>query len=114
MWKMTLEVYEEKRVLLETISERTRFKIVLTLLASPNPLSFSQLLSMLNLNPGTFKAHLDRLMKANIITKEMVQAKSRDQPRTFYRLTEKGLKLLEDAGVLKAREELRSLFIKMT
>jgi DNA-binding MarR family transcriptional regulator len=111
---MSLEVYEEKRELLETISERTRFKIVLTLLASPSPLSFSQLLSLLNLNPGTFKAHLDRLMGANLITKETIPAKSRDQPRTFYRLTEKGLKLLEEAGMLKAREDLRSLFTKMT
>lgn len=111
---MALEVYEEKRELLEVICEKTRFKIVLTLLASQNPLSFSQLLILLNLNPGTFKAHLDRLTKAGVITKKTLQAKGRDQPRTFYQLTEKGLKLLEDTGLLAAREELRNLFVKMT
>ena len=100
---------------LEIISEKTRYKILLTLLASEKSLSFSQLRNLLPSIPeNNLNYHLKVLKDNNFIKNEKKMEYKRSEPRSFYSLSKKSIHLLENLGLTAVREEFRALFKQMT
>ncbi|MEE8403370.1 MAG: ArsR family transcriptional regulator [Candidatus Hydrothermarchaeaceae archaeon] len=102
---------------LETIHKITspqKYKVVLTLAASGKSLAYSQLLALTAMNPGTLKKHLDDLMESGVVEKTVLEKYRRDSPRSFYMLSEKGLEILENTGILTAKQiqKLQKFFLK--
>jgi DNA-binding HxlR family transcriptional regulator len=82
---------------LELISEKTRYKILLTLLASEESLSFSQLKELLTSIPeNNLNYHLNILKKNKFIKNEKRVGYKRSEPRSFYSLSKKSIELLEN------------------
>ncbi|MFX0028802.1 MAG: winged helix-turn-helix domain-containing protein [Candidatus Hermodarchaeota archaeon] len=106
---------ENMRKELEIISEKTRYKILLTLLASEKSLSFSQLRDLLPSIPeNSLNYHLKVLKDNNFIKNEKKVEYKRSEPRSFYSLSKKSINLLENLGLTAVREEFRALFKQMT
>lgn len=106
---------EDKRKELEIISEKTRYKILLTLLASENSLSFSQLKSYLPSIPeNNLNYHLKILKENDLIKNEKRMGYKRSEPRSFYSLSKKSLDLLGSLGLTSVKEEFQALFKQMT
>ncbi|MFX0083202.1 MAG: winged helix-turn-helix domain-containing protein [Candidatus Hodarchaeota archaeon] len=111
----TPKKYENMRKELEIISEKTRYKILLTLLASEESLSFSRLRELLPSIPeNTLNYHLKILKENDFIKNEKKLEYKRSEPRSFYSLSKKSINLLETLGLTAVREEFRALFKQMT
>lgn len=105
---------ENKRKGLEFISEKTRYKILLTLLAK-QPLSFSQLRGLLPSIPeNNLNYHIKILKENGFINNRKVSEYKRAEPRSFYSLSNRSNQLLKDLGLTNVKEELQSLFEQMT
>ena len=105
---------ENKRQGLEFISEKTRYKILLTLLAR-EPLSFSQLRELLPSIPeNNLNYHIKILKENNFIKNKKVLEYKRSEPRSFYSLSDRSNELLKDLGLTNIKEELQALFEQMT
>jgi len=83
---------ENMRKQLEIISEKTRYKILLTLLASEKSLSFSRLKELLPSIPeNSLNYHLNILKETNFIKNEKRMGYKRSEPRSFYSLSKKSI-----------------------
>jgi len=98
---------EKIREKLEIISEKNRFAILTVLLAIGKPVSFSDLLKITSLNPGTLNNHLKKLEKIAAIEKEGKAKWKRNEKRSYYQISEEGEKLLNQLGIGKSKEALR-------
>ena len=98
---------EKIREKLEIISEKNRFAILTVLLAIGKPVSFSDLLKITSLNPGTLNNHLKKLEKIGAIEKEGKAKWKRNEKRSYYQISEEGEKLLNQLGIGKSKEALR-------
>ncbi|MFW9988821.1 MAG: ArsR/SmtB family transcription factor [Candidatus Odinarchaeota archaeon] len=106
---------ENMRKELEIISEKTRYKILLTLLASNDSLSFSQLRELLPSIPeNNLNYHLKILKENNFIKNEKRIGYKRSEPRSFYSLSNKSIDLLKNLGLTAIKEDFRALFKQMT
>ncbi|MFX0038337.1 MAG: helix-turn-helix domain-containing protein [Promethearchaeota archaeon] len=106
---------ENRRKELEIISEKTRYKILLTLLASEESLSFSRLRELLPSIPeNSLNYHLSVLKDNNFIKNEKRIGYKRSEPRSFYSLSKKSMELLESLGLTSVKEEFQALFKQMT
>ncbi|MFX0004238.1 MAG: helix-turn-helix domain-containing protein [Candidatus Hodarchaeota archaeon] len=106
---------ENRRKELEIISEKTRYKILLTLLASEKSLSFSRLRELLPSIPeNSLNYHLKILKDNNFIRNEKRTEYKRSEPRSFYSLSKKSMGLLESLGLTSVKEEFQALFKQMT
>jgi DNA-binding HxlR family transcriptional regulator len=106
---------ENMRKELEIISEKTRYKILLTLLASENPLSFSHLRDLLpSIAENNLNYHLKILKEHNFIKNQKRMEYKRSEPRSFYSLSKKSIELLGNLGLTAVREEFQALFKQMT
>ncbi|MFX1377188.1 MAG: ArsR/SmtB family transcription factor [Promethearchaeota archaeon] len=107
--------FEKIRKELDIISEKTRYKILLTLLASENSLSFSQLKKLLPSIPeNSLNYHLKILKESNFIKNEKKMEYKRSEPRSFYSLSKKSIELLGNLGLTAVKEEFQALFKQMT
>jgi len=107
--------FENMRKELEIISEKTRYKILLTLLASEISLSFSRLKALLPSIPeNNLTYHLKILKENNFIKNEKRMVYKRSEPRSFYCLSKKSLDLLTSLGLTSVKEEFQALFKQMT
>ena len=107
--------FEKMRKDLEIISEKTRYKILLTLLASKEKLSFSQLKELLPSVPdNNLNYHLSVLKEQDFIRNEKRTDYKRSEPRSFYSLSKRAISLLDDLGLTKVKEEFQVLFKHMT
>jgi DNA-binding HxlR family transcriptional regulator len=105
---------ENRRKELEIIAEKTRYKILLTLLASKESLSFSQLRELLPSVPeNSLNYHLKILKDNNFIKNEKRMGYKRSEPRSFYSLSKKSMQLLENLGLTAVKEEFQALFKQM-
>ena len=97
----TPKKYEKMRKELEIISEKTRYKILLTLLASKEKLSFSQLNELLPSIPeNNLNYHLNILKKAG-----MIEGKQQGY-YIIYHITQEAQKFME-------QEKERFIALKM-
>ena len=100
---------------LEIISEKTRYKILLTLLASKEKLSFSQLKELLPSIPdNSLNYHLNVLKEQEFVKNEKRVDYKRSEPRSFYSLSKRAISLLDDLGLTNVKEEFQALFKQMT
>jgi len=100
---------------LEIISEKTRYKILLTLLASEKSLSFSRLKELLPSIPeNNLNYHIKILKENDFITNEKKMEYKRSEPRSFYSLSQRSIDLLENLGLTDVKEEFQALFEQMT
>ena len=100
---------------LEIISEKTRYKILLTLLASEKSLSFSRLKELLPSIPeNNLNNHIKILKENDFITNEKKMEYKRSEPRSFYSLSQRSIDLLENLGLTDVKEEFQALFEQMT
>jgi len=100
---------------LKIISEKTRYKILLTLLASERLLSFSQLKELLPSIPENNLTYHIRILKENdLIKNEKRMEYKRSEPRSFYSLSQRSIDLLESLGLNDVKEEFQALFKQMT
>ena len=105
--------FENKRKGLEFISEKTRYKILLTLLAK-EPLSFSQLRDLLPSIPeNNLNYHIKVLKENDFLKNKKVSEYKRSEPRSFYSLSDRSMELLKDLGLTDVKEELQALFEQM-
>ncbi len=106
--------FENKRKGLEFISEKTRYKILLTLLAK-EPLSFSELRDLLPSIPeNNLNYHIKILKENDFLKNKKVSEYKRSEPRSFYSLSDRSKELLKDLGLTDVKEELQALFEQMT
>ncbi|MFW9819650.1 MAG: helix-turn-helix domain-containing protein [Candidatus Thorarchaeota archaeon] len=106
---------ENMRKELEIISEKTRYKILLTLLASEESLSFSQLKELLSSIPeNNLIYHLNKLKEKDFIKNEKRMGYKRSEPRSFYSLSKKTIELFKSLGLNAVKEEFQALFKQMT
>ena len=111
----TPKKFENMRKELEIISEKTRYKILLTLLASENSLSFSRLKEILPSIPeNNLNYHLKILKENDFIKNEKRMGYKRSEPLSFYSLSKKSIDLLESLGLTSVKEEFQALFKQMT
>jgi len=111
----TPKKYENMRKELEIISEKTRYKILLTLLASEKSLSFSRLKELLPSIPeNNLNYHLKILKVNEFIKNEKRMEYRRSEPRSFYSLSKKSLNLLRNLGLTAVKDEFQALFKQMT
>jgi DNA-binding HxlR family transcriptional regulator len=111
----TPKKYENMRKELELISEKTRYKILLTLLASEKSLSLSRLKELLPSIPeNNLNYHLKILKENNFIKNEKRMEYKRSEPRSFYSLSKKSMNLLATLGLTAVKEEFQALFKQMT
>lgn len=111
----TPKKYENMRKELELISEKTRYKILLTLLASEESLSLSRLKELLPSIPeNNLNYHLKILKENNFIKNEKRMEYKRSEPRSFYSLSKKSMNLLATLGLTAVKEEFQALFKQMT
>jgi len=97
------------------ISEKTRYKILLTLLASEKSLSFSRLKELLPSIPeNNLNYHIKILKENDFITNEKKMEYKRSEPRSFYSLSKRSSDLLENLGLTDVKEEFQALFEQMT
>ncbi|TFF97709.1 MAG: ArsR family transcriptional regulator [Promethearchaeota archaeon] len=109
------EEYKRFREDLELISERNRYKILLTLFASDKELSFSQLKELLpSIQENKLNYHLNILKENNLIENRKKANYKRSENRSFYSLSHKSLKLLNKLGLEGAKKEFHKLFDQMT
>lgn len=110
-----MEKFENKRKELEILSEKTRYKILLTLLASEKSLSFTQLKELLPSIPeNNLNYHLKILKDNKFIKNEKTMEYKRSEPRSFYSLSKKSIDLLGTLGLTAVKEEFQALFRQMT
>jgi len=106
---------EDRRKELEIISEKTRYKILLTLLASESSLSFTKLKELLpSIQENNLNYHLKILKENGFIKNEKRVDYKRSEPRSFYSLSQKSLDLLGTLGLTAVKEEFQALFKQMT
>ena len=106
--------FEHKRKGLEFISEKTRYKILLTLLAK-EPLSFSELRKILPSIPeNNLNYHIKILKENGFVKNKRVSKYKRSEPRSFYSLSDRSYELLKDLGLTDVKEELQALFEQMS
>jgi len=106
--------FENKRKGLEFISEKTRYKILLTLLAK-EPLSFSELRDLLPSIPeNNLNYHIKILKENDFLKNKKISEYKRSEPRSFYSLSDRSMELLKDLGLTDVKEELQALFEQMT
>ena len=106
--------FENKRKGLEFISEKTRYKILLTLLAK-EPLSFSELRKILPSIPeNNLNYHIKILKENGFLNNKRVSEYKRSEPRSFYSLSDRSYELLKDLGLTDVKEELQALFEQMS
>ena len=106
--------FENKRKGLEFISEKTRYKILLTLLAK-EPLSFSELSALFPAIPeNNLNYHIKILKENDFLKNKKVSEYKRSEPRSFYSLSDRSMELLKDLGLTDVKEELQALFEQMT
>ena len=97
---MTQFKFEDRRKELEIISEKTRYKILLTLLASEKSLSFSRLKELLPSIPeNNLNYHIKILKENDFIKNEKRMEYKRSEPRSFYSLNKRSIDLLESLGL---------------
>jgi len=100
---------------LEIISEKTRYKILLTLLASEKSLSFSRLKELLpSIQENNLNYHIRILKENDLIKNEKKMEYKRSEPRSFYSLSQRSIDLLESLGLTDVKEEFQALFKQMT
>ncbi|MFW9896635.1 MAG: winged helix-turn-helix domain-containing protein [Promethearchaeota archaeon] len=110
-----MEKFENMRKELEILSEKTRYKILLTLLASEKSLSFSQLKELLPSIPeNNLNYHLKILKDNKFIKNEKRMEYKRSEPRSFYSLSKRSIELLGTLGLTAVKEEFQALFRQMT
>lgn len=113
-----MQIFEESESLrkdLEIITEKTRYKIMLTLFASEKPLSFTQLKELLPLTkPNQLDHHLKYLKDHNLVKNEKKKEYKRNEFRSFYSLNERSLNLLQKLGLTKIKSKFHDLFKKLT
>ena len=106
--------FEERRKDLEFISEKTRYKIILTLLAEDS-LSFIQLRNLLSSIPeNNLNYHIKILKENGYIKNKKVQEYKRSEPRSFYSLSDHTIGLLEDLGLNDLKREFHALIHSLT
>ncbi len=106
--------FENKRKDLEFISEKTRYKILLTLLAEDS-LSFIQLRNLLSSIPeNNLNYHIKILKENGYLKNKKVQDYKRSEPRSFYSLSDRSLELLEKLGLTNVKKELHALVHSLT
>lgn len=111
----TPKKFENMRKELEIISEKTRYKILLTLLASEESLSFSRLKELLPSIPeNNLNYHLKILKENDFVKNEKRLEYKRSEPRSFYSLSKKSMDLLGSLGLTAVKEEFHALFKQMT
>ncbi|TFG16633.1 MAG: ArsR family transcriptional regulator [Promethearchaeota archaeon] len=107
--------FERLRKDLEIVSEKTRYKILLTLLASGNKLSFNQLRELLPSVPdNNLNYHLSVLKEKNLIKNEKRSEYKRSESRSFYSLSKRAIDLLDNLGLKAVKKEFQALFEQMT
>jgi len=107
--------FENMRKELEIISEKTRYKILLTLLASEKSLSFSRLKELLpSIQENNLNYHIRILKENDLIKNEKKIEYKRSEPRSFYSLSQRSINLLESLGLTDVKEEFQALFKQMT
>ncbi len=107
--------FENIRKELEIISEKTRYKILLTLLASEKSLSFSRLKELLpSIQENNLNYHIRILKENDLIKNEKKMEYKRSEPRSFYSLSQRSINLLENLGLTDVKEEFQALFEQMT
>ncbi|MBD3197747.1 MAG: helix-turn-helix domain-containing protein [Candidatus Lokiarchaeota archaeon] len=106
--------FRDLRKDLELLSEKTRYKILLTLFASEKSLSFSQLKEYLpSIQDNSLHYHLNILKENNLIKNRKKNDYKRSEDRSFYSLNNHSLKLLERLGLSQAKKEFQALFNKL-
>ena len=107
--------FETLRKDLEIISEKTRYKILLTLLASEEKLSFNQLKDLLPSIPeNNLNYHLSVLKEKNFIKNEKRTDYKRSEHRSFYSLSKRAVELFDTLGLKAVKKEFQALFKQMT
>ncbi|MFX0011232.1 MAG: winged helix-turn-helix domain-containing protein [Candidatus Hermodarchaeota archaeon] len=106
--------FENKRKDLEFISEKTRYKILLTLLAEDS-LSFTQLRDLLSsISENNLNYHIKILKENGYIKNKKVQDYKRSESRSFYSLSNHTIELLHDLGLTNVKRELHALLHSST
>ena len=108
------EEYDQLREALEIMSEKNRYKILITLFASQEPLSFSQLKAVLpSIKENTLHYHLEVLKKNGFVKNQKKKEYKRDEDRSFYLLTPKVIELFDKLELTKVKNEFQTLFNKL-
>ena len=109
------EDYKQFREELELISEKNRYKILLTLFAGNKEFSFSQLKEILpSIQENKLNYHLKILKENGLITNRKKENYKRSENRSFYSLSNKAIELLKQLGLGKVQKEFHNLLKKMT
>lgn len=108
---------EDRRQLLHTITQETRFKLIQTVLAHPKQLPTLKEISYANpsKSTSTIRGHLEKLIEIGVLEKVWLpeDQQQRDLPRKFYGLTDSGRQLLAKHGLLEGEEVVRGFYKKM-
>ncbi len=113
--KMGMLQSEEIRQNLEIISEKTRYKIVLTLFSSEKSLSFSELKSLLpSIEENSLNYHLKILKDGGLIKNSKKTEYKRAEPRSFYSLNAESISILDSLGLSTVKKEFQTLFKQIT
>jgi DNA-binding HxlR family transcriptional regulator len=103
---------------LNVITQRTRWNLVQYIIAHPVGMpTLTELAYMYpNKDKSTLHEHLKTLVESGLVERVELPRKNRnpDDPRTFYRLTEKGSSLIDDHNLIRAdKEMLRAAYSKV-
>ena len=104
----------ERREVLQSVIQDTRFAIVQTILSHPEQLPSRREIAFANPNKSesTIREHIQDLQDKDIITEVTLadDQRSRDLPRKFYGVTTYGYKFLEDHRLISSEETLREVY----
>ena len=99
---------------LNVVTQETRFSLVQDILGHPSGLPTLKELDYVNPSRSqtTIRQHLQHLVDAGIVEKVELPEERRqnDLPYTFYGISEKGRRFLEEHRLLRAQETLQGIY----
>jgi len=111
--KSTVEQADDRRELLNLVTQETRFVLIQNIMAHPK--GMPSLKELVYANPSksksTIRNHLDKLMEGGIVEAAELpkDERQRDLPYRFYQLTPLGQTLLKKHDLLRAEETLQEM-----
>lgn len=110
------EGFEEFRKDLEILSHKTRYKILLTLFACGEEMSFDWLEKVLpRTGSNELEYHLRRLKDHGLIkSRNAIIAREGGVVLTFYTLSVRSQKLFRELGLARMKDKFRALFEELT
>lgn len=99
---------------LNVVTQETRFSLIQDILGHPTQLPTLKELDYVNPSKSqtTIRQHLQRLVAADLVEEVRLPKDRRqnDLPYTFYGLSDEGREFLDEHGLLRAEETLRTIY----